>query len=83
MPSVEGIIFGNENFGFGLMSKIRLPLFIVLYCSLAEKKLSLISFSFDFNDLLIYIFNHQAGGGGLYFFENCIQGFRLENLLTR
>ena len=24
MPSVEGLIFKNENFGFSLMSKIRL-----------------------------------------------------------
>ena len=34
----------------------------------------LINFWFDFNDLLVYIFNHQAEEED-YFFENCSQGF--------
>ena len=30
MPSAEGLIFGNENFSFGIMSKIRIRSFTVL-----------------------------------------------------
>ena len=32
MPSAEGLIFQNANFGFGLMSKIRLRSYSGLVC---------------------------------------------------
>jgi hypothetical protein len=37
MPSVEGLIFLNEIFGFDLMSKIRLRSYFVTHCPKMKK----------------------------------------------
>ena len=57
MTSTQGLIFGNENFGFSLMSKIRLRLFTVLYFFLAEKKL--VWGNVNWFDFKTYLFWHK------------------------